>query len=336
VGGVRKVAVWTRTGRASSRHGPREQDERRGATVVTMKTLTQCPLCGSSALSRLPFEYWSQFERYPGSKCGACGLAFLSVQPDRDTLNEMYDADYFESDFRCGSEPAAGLGGAESERVFAREAKAALELIRRLTGRTNGRILEIGCAGGWFLKAAREEGWDARGVELSKDAADFAREKLGLDVSRGELAEAGFPPASFDVVYMADVLEHVADPVGFVREVRRILADGGHAVVCGPTALNALSRRLGLAAYSLAKKTRSIALAPYHLFEYTPRTMRLLFEKGGFEVVTLESRKIRPSLRALGLEDVVTFELELVNWPATALFGAWGDRAILCARAVET
>jgi SAM-dependent methyltransferase len=298
-----------------------------------MKTLTQCPLCGSEALSRLPFEYWYQFERYPGSKCRACGLAFLSVQPDRDTLTEMYDADYFESDFRCGSEPAAGLGGEQSEKVFAEEAKSALELIRGLTGRKGGRLLEIGSAGGWFLKAAREQGWEAKGVELSREAADFARQKLGLDVFCGELAEAKFPSGSFDVVYMADVLEHVAEPVAFVREVRRILADGGHAVVCGPTALNALSRRLGLAAYSLAKKTRSIALAPYHLFEYTPRTIRLLFEDSGFKVVTLDSKKIRPSLRAFNLEDIVMFGLDLVNWPATTLFCVWGDRVILCARA---
>jgi len=298
-----------------------------------MKTLTQCPLCGSEALSRLPFEYWYQFERYPGSKCRACGLAFLSVQPDRDTLTEMYDADYFESDFRCGSEPAAGLGGEQSEKVFAEEAKSALELIRGLTGRSGGRLLEIGSAGGWFLKAAGEQGWEVRGVELSREAADFARQKLGLDVFCGELAEAKLPSGGLDVVYMADVLEHVAEPVAFVREVRRILADDGHAVVCGPTALNALSRRLGLAAYSLAKRTRSIALAPYHLFEYTPRTIRLLFEDSGFKVVTLESKKIRPSLRAFNLEDVVMFGLDLVNWPATTLFGAWGDRVILCARA---
>jgi len=299
-----------------------------------MKILTQCPLCGSGELSGLPFEYWYQFERYPGSTCRACGFAFLSVQPDRDTLNEMYDADYYESDFRCGSEPAAGLGGEQSEKVFAEEAKAALGLIRGLTGRSGGRLLEIGCAGGWFLKAAREEGWEARGVELSRDAADFAGQKLGVDVFCGELAEAKFPPGSFDVVYMADVLEHVAEPVAFVREVRRILAGGGHVVLCGPTSLNALSRRLGLAAYSLAKQTRSIALAPYHLFEYTPGTLRLLFEKGGFKVVTLENTKIRPSLRAFNLEDVVMFVLELLNWPATALFGVWGDRVILCARAV--
>jgi SAM-dependent methyltransferase len=284
----------------------------------------------------MPFEYWYQFERYPASKCGSCGLVFLSAQPDRDTLSEMYDADYFESDFRCGSEPAAGLGGEKSEKVFAGEAKAALDLIRELTGREGGRILEIGCAGGWFLKAARERGWDARGVEISKEAAEFARQKLGLDVFRGELADAEFPSDSFDVVYMADVLEHVAEPVAFALEVRRILADGGHLVVCGPTALNALSRRLGLAAYAFLKRTRSIALAPYHLFEYTPRTLRLLLEKGGFDVVALESKKIRPSLRAFGAEDLAMFALEVVNWPVTTLFGLWGDRVIVCARAAQT
>jgi SAM-dependent methyltransferase len=258
-------------------------------------------------------------------------LVFLSVQPDRDTLSEMYDADYFESDFRCGSEPAPGLGGEHSEKAFAEEAVGALALIRRLTGRERGRLLEIGCAGGWFLRASRDAGWDVKGVEISADAADFARSRFGLDVFCGDLADAGFPAGSFDVVYMADVLEHVPEPTAFVAEVRRILADGGQVVVCGPTALNALSRRTGLAIYSLLKRTRSIALAPYHLFEYTPRTIRFMFEKAGFNIVALERSKIRPSLRAFNLEELLMYKLELINWPATTLFGVWSDRVVLCA-----
>ncbi len=297
-----------------------------------MKSITACPLCGSMALKKLPFEYWHEFERYPGCKCGDCGLVFLSVQPEREELAAMYGAHYFESDFRCGSAPAHCLGGAESDRVFAQEAESALSLIERFTGRKGGRLLEVGCAGGWLLRAARESGWKVSGVEISPEAAEFARSEHGLDVFCGELAEIRFAPGSFDVIYMADVLEHIPDPVGFVRELRRVLAEGGHVVVCGPMALNSLARRLGLLAYGLFGRTRSIAIAPYHLFEYTPETLRLLFNKGGLEVVRMIKKKTPPSLRTETAEGLATLAVELFNYPVTTLLGVWGDRVALCAR----
>lgn len=294
-----------------------------------MRTITQCPLCRSTSLEKLPFEYWYQHEPFPGCKCRSCGLMFLSIQPDRETLEEMYGEHYFESDFRCGSAPASYFS---TEEPFAKEAASALKLIGELTGRSTGRLLEIGCAGGWLLKAAREAGWHVKGVEISREAAEFARSKLGLDVFCGSLNEAVFPPQSFDVIFMADVLEHIPDPVSFAVELRRIVAPDGCVVVCGPTALNALWRRLGVAVYGLAKKTRSIAAAPYHLFEYTPNTIRRLFESVGFEVEHLRKGKIPPGLRAHTLEDIAVLAVELVNYPATLLFGLWSDRIILCAR----
>jgi SAM-dependent methyltransferase len=293
------------------------------------RTITQCPLCSSTALKTLPFEYWYQHEPFPGCRCSKCGLVFLSVQPDRETLGEMYGEQYFESDFRCGSAPASYFS---TEEPFALEAASALKLIRELTGKSGGRLLEIGCAGGWLLKAAREAGWKVKGVEISKEATEFARTKLDLDVLCGSLSEATFPPQSFDVVYMADVLEHIPDPVGFAVELRRIVAPDGYVIVCGPTALNALWRRLGILVYGLFNKTRSIAAAPYHLFEYTPQTIKRLFESTGFDVIHLRKRKIPPGLRARTLEDLLVFAVELVNFPATLLFGLWSDRVVLCAK----
>jgi 2-polyprenyl-3-methyl-5-hydroxy-6-metoxy-1,4-benzoquinol methylase len=295
---------------------------------ATTTSIKHCPLCGSDFFKRLPFEYSYAGRSFPGCKCDECGLMFISVQPDRKMLEQMYDAAYFESDFRCGSAPAAYF---DNEEAFADEAASALTLIRKLTGRDSGRFLEIGCAGGWLLKAAREDGWEVAGVEISAEAADFAGKKLGLDVFSGQLNEAAFPGGSFDVVYMADVLEHVPDPVGFAAELRRIVATDGRLVICGPTALNALARGRGMFLYGLLNKTRVIDLAPYHLVEYTPRTIRRLFETAGFDVLHLQKRKIPPELNTHGLEDVLVFGVELVTYPVTLLFGLWSDRIIMCA-----
>jgi 2-polyprenyl-3-methyl-5-hydroxy-6-metoxy-1,4-benzoquinol methylase len=290
--------------------------------------IERCPLCGSESLNRLPFEYSYGGRSFPGRKCGECGLMFISPQPGRGMLEEMYDAAYFEADFRCGSAPAAYF---EGEETFTEEAASVLKLIREVTGKTSGRLLEIGCAGGWLLKAARDSGWEVTGVEISAEAAEFARKKLGLDVFCGELAEAGFPSGSFDVVFLADVLEHVPDPVGFAGELRRVVAPDGRVIIAGPTALNALARRVGMFSYGLLNKTRVIELAPYHLFEYTLRTIRLLLETAGLEVTYLKRKKIPPSPGGRKLEDLVVFAVELVTYPMARLFGLWSDRVILCA-----
>ncbi|KPJ61233.1 MAG: hypothetical protein AMJ46_02720 [Latescibacteria bacterium DG_63] len=292
------------------------------------KSVRRCPLCGSEAFKRLPFEYAYAGTSFPGTKCRKCGLMFVSVQPNREMLEEMYDAAYFESDFRCGSAPAAYF---DSEETFAEEAASALKLIRKLTGRDSGRLLEIGCAGGWLLKAAREHGWEVAGVEISAEATEFAQRKLGLDVFCGQLEEARFPEESFDVVYMADVLEHIPDPVGFAVELRRIVTVDGRIVICGPTALNALVRGRGLFLYGLLNQTRVLDVAPYHLFEYTPRTIRRLLESTGFEVLHLKKKKIPPGLKAHGIENFLVFGIELVTYPVTLLFGFWSDRIIMCA-----
>ncbi|MFH0779190.1 MAG: class I SAM-dependent methyltransferase, partial [Candidatus Eisenbacteria bacterium] len=289
-------------------------------------------MSGRGTITTLPFEYTFGGQTFPGARCGSCGLIFVSVQPDRKALEEMYGTPYFESDFRCGSAPAAYFA---EEKPFRREAISILALITRLTGKKAGRLLEIGCAGGWLLKAAENAGWKATGVEISPQAAAFARTELGLDVFEGSLAEAAFPPGTFDVIYMGDVLEHIPDPVGLVLELKRTLAAGGCVVAGGPTALNALARRLGLAVYRALGKTKTIELPPYHLFEYTPRTIRRLFESAGLEVFHLEPKKIPPRLRKVTLEEILTYAIELLTFPISAAFGVWTDRVILCARKPE-
>src|SRR5207244_12159191 len=76
----------------------------------------------------------------------------------------------------------------------------------------SGRLLDIGCGHGLLLDEARRRGYDAVGLELSRAAARHAREVLSLEVR--EITLEGFEdPGSFDVVVLADVLEHLDDPI---------------------------------------------------------------------------------------------------------------------------
>ena len=91
-----------------------------------------------------------------------------------------------------------------------------------------GCWLDVGCSAGFFLDEVRKAGWEAFGLEPSKWASDFARDKLKLNVFRGEVEDLKeYPDNSFDVVSMVVVLAHVIRPVQVISEIKRVLKDKG-------------------------------------------------------------------------------------------------------------
>jgi SAM-dependent methyltransferase len=96
------------------------------------------------------------------------------------------------------------------------------------------RVLDVGCGVGTFLGLARDRGYSATGVDISPVAARTARERFGHDARSGTLADQRFPDASFDVVTLWDVIEHVFDPGELLGEVRRVLRPGGRVLLETP------------------------------------------------------------------------------------------------------
>ena len=139
-------------------------------------------------------------------KCANCGLVYANPRPEYspEEFNKLYSEEYFNAPYmRFYIEKE----GRQSNESFTSRL-AWIEKFKR-----NGRILDIGCASGGFLRMAKDRGWEAFGVEVSKTAAEIAREKYGLPVSTGKLDEAGFDNEFFDVVTVNDVLEHIENSI---------------------------------------------------------------------------------------------------------------------------
>ena len=297
-------------------------------SALETRTLDHCLACGSVSLARVAMRYAWQGTPFPAARCRSCGMLFLRVQPAGATLARMYSAEYFEQDFRCGRSDAR----ATDELAFRAENDGLLDRFESWRG--EARLLEVGCATGLLLKRARERGWRTIGVELSPAAVSHAH-ALGLDVREGTLHDAALPDASFDVVYMGDVLEHVPDCRATLAEVARVLAPGGHAVVRGPITTHSLARRLGLALYGLAGQSIVLREPPYHLWEFRPASLARLARTVGLEVVAIEQSKIppgRPHGRKSVVQALVMNALDAVNAPLTRAFNILGDRAMLVAR----
>ena len=146
------------------------------------------------------------------------------------------------------------------------------------------RILEVGCAAGFFLKAARDAGYDAHGVEVvgvdprSRARRPEARQPVRGDASRTSPAS----PGSYDAAALWDVVEHLADPLKDLVRVRELLKPGGHLFVQTQDVARSRGKILG------AKWPHFKQLE--HVYHFSPRTITTLLERAGFEVLRIQKR----------------------------------------------
>jgi SAM-dependent methyltransferase len=272
-----------------------------------------------------PFAYHFTGVEFPGGRCARCGFVFLRRQPDEAGLERLYDADYFQCDYHCGLDERPYFATEELQ------TRASTRLLEWIEERARpGRILEVGCAGGYFLKTARDRGWSPTGVEISESASAFGRDQLDLDIRTGSLESAAFEDAAFDAAYLGDVLEHVPEPMCTLGELHRILRPGGVLLLAGPLTINSLDRRAGFALYRALGKTKILRLPPYHLTEFTPGTLRSALARAGFQTAWLRQSKIPPIWRNVRrrapAEHVAKLIFDCVNILVTGVSGRLGDR----------
>lgn len=170
-------------------------------------------------------------------ECLDCGLMYLTPRPDAGEIEKYYPTDYV-------SYPLA----IEDEKSWFRRMDRRYWLYKRCKQinkrvKSPGRILDIGCATGLFLNEMKQTGWEAFGIEISKYAANYAKERFNIPIYIGDLNQAGYQSAFFDVVTMWDVLEHVSDPINVLSEIARIIKPGGLLLLSLPN-LASWERRL--------------------------------------------------------------------------------------------
>lgn len=261
-----------------------------------MRPVTACNLCGGTR--------WKTREESPPFRVAECdcGLVFVTPQPARVALAAAYDRAYYEE----WQDQAR-----RRERLWARRL-AAVEAL----GPARGLLLDVGCGDGAFLRLARARGWEVAGTELSPYAVGAAKAD-GLAVREGEVWEAGFAAAAFDVVTCWHVLEHTSDPRRVVEEIRRVLRPGGRLMLATPNIQDHIFR----AAYVLARGRRPRLFEPddreVHLFHFSPRTLRELVAATGLEVVRVGFDRGGAAEGGKGLVNAlayVWFRLTGLNW----------------------
>jgi 2-polyprenyl-3-methyl-5-hydroxy-6-metoxy-1,4-benzoquinol methylase len=203
----------------------------------------------------------------------------LFADPLREA-DEAYDADYYEQGHHLDNPHRRALFEQRYEEVLSR-----LE--------PPGRVLDVGCGTGDFLRVCKEHGWDTVGVDVSPFAAKVCGERTQGPAFAGRLQEQPLEAASFDVVHMHHVLEHVADPVGLLRYVRSLLRVGGHLVVEVPNERNLINLAMRL----LGKPVLPSDRPPTHLLFFAPASLRRTIVDAGFQLRWMRQKDLATAAR---------------------------------------
>ncbi|MBI4351135.1 MAG: class I SAM-dependent methyltransferase [Elusimicrobia bacterium] len=210
-----------------------------------------CPVCGELKAR----DHASVLKR-----CGACGLYFRT---ERVFISPVYAP---------GLED--GIYGSAKKELFA-EALNSMESM--LNGK--GRLLDIGCAGGEFLKAAAGRGWRAEGVELDTALAVKALAR-GFEVHTRPVEEAGLAGGAYDAVTVFEVFSQMEKPAAAAAELLRLLVPGGVIHI------REFNAAFHLPLYRLEKAGlfRPLGISPsiIHNLNFRARTLRFMLEKAGF------------------------------------------------------
>jgi 2-polyprenyl-3-methyl-5-hydroxy-6-metoxy-1,4-benzoquinol methylase len=249
-----------------------------------MLVSTPCNFCNSDNYTTLAHVTLSPIhERSWLVRCKRCGLAYVNPRPTLEREREFYNHEYFKP---------------EEERLW-REHR--LPLLEKVLSRIEsiiprGRLLDVGCGKGYFLGVARKRGWQAVGVEVSSTAVQFARDTLHLEVYSAELKEAGLEANPFDVVTAWNVLDQIHDPLENLREIYKTMRKGGLIALRVSNLhfhlyLHHVFNLINLSVHSKIK-----APTVFHLYMFSPDTLRRFLREAGFVDIRIENSILDPQV----------------------------------------
>jgi SAM-dependent methyltransferase len=282
-------------------------------SAVDLETVA-CPLCGATrytARARLRDVALGVPGEFHLASCDACGLQYQNPRVRADQLERIYPDHYGPHSRDPELSKTLRERGRAARWVLARwlgyprvrtDDVGAIDRLRASwrerrfreefpPWRGEGRLLDVGCASGRFLRQMQEIGWRVAGIEFDPEAARKAR-GITPDVFEGDPMTAPFPPGSFDVVTAFHVVEHLPDALGTLRRMVEWLAPGGLIIVEVPNVSGVGGRLFG--------RYWSGLDFPRHLIHFTPQTMTAMVERAGGRVVGAQHRtKPRYIIRSL-------------------------------------
>jgi 2-polyprenyl-3-methyl-5-hydroxy-6-metoxy-1,4-benzoquinol methylase len=208
-------------------------------------------------------------ESFPVAGCVACNARFTQDVPEQDQIGRYYKSERYISH----TDTRKGLVNRLYHMVRRHTLQSKRKAMSAALGKPSGSILDYGCGTGAFLDVMKKGGWQAIGIEPDADARHIAKEQHGVETMEpGKLADIA--DATFDIITLWHVLEHVYELHETIRHLHRVLKPGGHIFIAVPnyTSADAVHYGVNWAAWDV----------PRHLYHFAPVTMKGLLERAGF------------------------------------------------------
>ncbi len=248
--------------------------DRAGGKMIKTEVL-ECPLCNAKSAKPLFVKEGKSFVQ-----CDGCGLVYQKEPPTAEESGEYYRKNYYQN------------FGSQIEKI--NEGRLSLYrdiFIQFSKGREKGRLLDIGCGYGDFLKLAEEKGWEGWGIEPSRDASETVRGSLGQRILNQTIETTDFPDRNFDVITLWNVIDCLPDPLGAMQRIYEWLSPGGLLIIRTPNVSFHLQvYRFYLRFRSLLEKVGWKKEASVFLkTNYERETLERLLGQAGFTQVRIEN-----------------------------------------------
>jgi SAM-dependent methyltransferase len=225
-----------------------------------LETVEVCRICGSGTFHKaMDVGAWRLL------RCESCNIIFTSPRYTREALSHLYESEYYEgAEAYFASQSASPV---HDQLVVAR-------LASRYVRSASPSSIDIGTGCGRQVAAFTALGFRAEGTEPSQLACEVAN-RNGRNIKNAAIET--LPSEAWDCVTAIHVLEHIPEPLDFVRHLARIAAPNGVVIIEVPNFDSKASRRLGAKWTALYPST--------HLFQFTPRTLSDVCRRAGLTVI---------------------------------------------------
>ncbi|HSC52177.1 MAG TPA: class I SAM-dependent methyltransferase [Phnomibacter sp.] len=233
----------------------------------------QCPVCNSSQIGPALQckDYTVSKENFEVWECKNCMARFTQQVPDAESIGPYYASENYISHSDTSKGLISKLYKTARKYTLAKKVKG----VAAASGLTNGNLLDVGCGTGAFLDAAKRAGWKVTGLEPDALARRNAQKLYGIEpLEASQLYQ--LPAASFDVITLWHVLEHIHDLQGYFEQFNRLLKPGGTLIIAVPNYLSKDAANYGeyWAAYDV----------PRHLYHFTPKSIEIIAANNGLAV----------------------------------------------------
>lgn len=229
-----------------------------------------CVVCGGKEHNTAFYKEGFRFVT-----CCDCGMLFVNPQLDDSKLIKSYTEDESHSKWVDVLLSPAQLKY-DSETRFG---EALRRLEKRYAKNKRGKILDVGCSIGLFLKLAKDRGWDPLGMEINPKAVKYAREHFKLPVDEKLLHEVNYKKESFQIISLWGVLEHLAHPDKILDEIHPLMSKDGTLVLLVPNGHSLATRIMHAQAATFGGRN--------HLWYFSPETITKLLKRKGFKVTSI-------------------------------------------------